>query len=440
MQTIAVLGMGRIGLPTAATFANAGLDVICVDIDAKKVSAIQDGYSGVKEKGLGDMLRAAISAGRLRIDTEEANAVQESDAVIICVPTPLRNGKLDSRYLSSALDMTAEGMHRGLLIIIQSTLPPRTTEDFVKPRFERNHFVVDEDFFLAYVPERLALGNALKEYACNPRIIGGVSPKSTRMAAELYRRISREIFETDSTTAELIKLAENTFRDLNIAYANLLALISEKLHVDVAEVVRLANTHPRVNIHKPGPGVGGPCLTKDPYLLLESVKDRLNVDLIDDARKMNEYMPHHVVRIVRKALRQADKRPDISQIVVLGTAYKGDVDDVRESPAKIIITELLELGCKVTAYDPYTSESFGAKYADNLYRATKDADLILIVTDHSEFKSVNLRKIGKLMRPHPILVDSRRIVSADEAVEAGLEYYGIGVGESVSGSHYRKGR
>ena len=197
----------------------------------------------------------------------------------------------------------------------------------------------DTDFYLAYVPERIAPGKALQEFVEIPRLIGGIGPQSTRIAAELFRTVCKKIVETDATSAEIAKLAENTYRDVNIAFANQLALICEHCGADVTEVIKLANTHPRVNIHMPGPGAGGPCLPKDPYLLLDSSLLR-NYNIITISRRMNDNMPKYIVKSIVQALKRTGKNVETSKVAILGTAYKGNVDDARQSPAEPIINRL----------------------------------------------------------------------------------------------------
>jgi len=324
-----------------------------------------------------------------------------------------------------------------MLVIISSTVPPGTLLGKVKPKLESlSGLSVETEFYLAYAPERIAPGKALKEFVESPRLVGGIGPNSTKIASELFKTVCKTVIETDAVTAEVAKLAENTFRDVNIAFANQLALICEHYGVDVTEVIKLANTHPRVNIHMPGPGVGGPCLTKDPYLLINKIKPT-DYDIIRTARKINDSMPKHVIELTLQALKNVRKEVKNSKIAILGTAYKGDVDDSRNSPSKQIIYELIRLGAKVVVYDPYCKESFGAKKASSLYEGVKDADCILILTDHTEFKNLHLKEIKALMNEKPVIVDGRRIVNPYEAKGLGFIYYGIGFTNCVTEDCYK---
>jgi len=424
---ISIIGLGRVGLPTAVIFASKGYKVVGVDVDIDKVRAVNNGKCYIREPGLDVLLREAVSKGFLKATTNTLEAINESEAVIITVPTPVRDGVIDLSYLRGALEAVQEGLRRGLLVVVESTVPPGTTVGFVKPFLEGSGFRVEEDFYLAHVPERIAPGRAVEELLSMPRVVGGVGPRSTEKAIELYSRVNPRLLPTDATTAEFIKLAENAYRDLNIAFANLLALIAERLGIDVYEAIRLANTHKRVNIHMPGAGVGGPCLTKDPYMLASIISDFWGSELIRVARKINEYMPIHTVGIVEKALRDAELDVEGARITVLGAAYKGGVDDIRESPSKYVVRELLARGSKVIVYDPYTNESFGAERASSLEDAVNGSDALVIVTDHPEFKNLDLDIIGRFMR-HRIVVDGRRVIELHQAVKHGFRYYGVGYG------------
>lgn len=430
VERIAVLGLGYVGLPAAVVFASKGFEVIGVDIHAAKVRAINEGKCYIREPGLDALLKRVVSSGYFRATIDGVSAVRRADAVIIAVPTPVRRGGVDLSYLEKALETVRQGLHKDTLVVVESTVPPGTTVGFVRLFLEESGLHVEEDFYLAHVPERIAPGRAVEELLSVPRVVGGVGPRSTEKAVELYSRVNPNLFPTDATTAEFVKVAENTFRDLNIAFANLLALIAERSGVDVYEAIRLANTHPRVSIHRPGSGVGGPCLTKDPYMLAGAGRDVFGVDLILLARRINDYMPRHTVELVRRALEENGVRIEGARIAVLGAAYKGGVDDTRESPARVVVEEIMDMGAEVVVYDPYTGESFGALRAGSLEEAVAGSDAVVIVTDHPEFRRLNLDAIGGLMR-HRIIVDGRSVVEPREAARRGFRYYGIGFGKVI---------
>jgi len=428
-EKLTVIGLGYVGLPTAVVFASKGFSVVGVDVDVKKVEAVNSGRCYLREPGLDSFLREVVSKGLLRATMDAVKAVRESDAVVIAVPTPVGGGVADLSYLRSALESVREGLRKGLLVVIESTIPPSTTVGFAKPLLEESGLKVEEDFFLAHVPERIAPGRAIEELLSAPRVVGGVGPRSTERAVELYSRVNPRLLPTDATTAEFVKLVENTYRDLNIAFANLLALIAEQIGVDVYEAIRLANTHPRVNVHMPGAGVGGPCLTKDPYMLASLARDFWGSELILLARRLNDYMPLHVVELVERALAEEGVQLRGARVAVLGAAYKGGVDDTRESPSRRIAQELLGRGASVVVYDPYTSESFSAERAVSLEDAVRGADAVVIVTDHPEFKGLDLERLGRLVKRR-VIVDGRRVVEPHRAAERGFKYYGVGFGRA----------
>jgi len=304
---LAVVGSGYVGLPTAALFADAGFQVVAIDVKPDLVNAVNDGNCPLKEPGLNELVARNVHARRLKA-TLSYDAVAQSDAVIISVQTPLnKNRKPNLSYLMKALKNIGKNLKKNMIIVVSSTVPPSTMNEMVKPALEAlTGMKAEVDFYLAYVPERIAPGNALKEFVESPRLVGGIGPNSTKIAAELFRTVCKTVIETDASTAEVAKLAENTFRDINIAYANQLAIICEKLNVDVMEVIKLANTHPRVNIHLPGPGVGGPCLPKDPYFLIYKSKPP-RPNLIATSRKINDYMPSHIIETILTALEKQAK-------------------------------------------------------------------------------------------------------------------------------------
>jgi len=427
---VAVFGLGRIGLPIATTIAEAGFQVIGVDLNSKIVKAVSKGRVDTTELGLSNLIKQVTKKGLLKATSNGEVPVKESSIIVICVPTPIREDKTPNlSYIEDACETIAHTLNKGKLIIIESTLPPKTTKTFIPPTLKRgSELRCGLDFWLAYCPERLTPGKVLKEFVEDDKIIGGYNTESAEIAAEFFKTfIKGDILTTDATTAEVSKLSENTFRDVNIAFANELALLCEYLGVDVMDVIKLANTHPRVNIHMLGCGVGGPCLPKDPYLLLHSDKG-FDSYVIKKARIMNDEMPKHIVDLVLKGLRDLGKRVLNSKITILGTAYKGNVDDPRLSPSKPIIEKLLDLGAKVVTYDPYCSESFKAEKTRSFVEAVTDSDCIIVATDHTEFKDIDFSKLKKSMNDNPIIVDGRRIVDPVKAKKTGFKYYGVGYG------------
>jgi len=427
---ISVLGSGYVGLPTAALFAAAGFNVTAIDMKSKIVKNVNSGVSPINEPGLQELVSHNVQSGKLTAALNSDTTLNQEDVIVICVQTPIdKNKKPNLSFLLNALENVGKNLKKQMLVAVCSTVPPRTMQEKVKPLLESlSGLKADVDFYLAYVPERIAPGKALKEFVESPRLVGGVGSNSTKIAAELFRTVCKKIIETDATTAEIAKTAENTYRDVNIAFANQLAIICEQHGADITKVIELANTHPRVNIHTSGPGVGGPCLTKDPYLLTHQSKPA-DYDIIKTARKINDNMPKHIVKLTLQALKNTGKDVKSSKIAILGTAYKANVDDSRFSPSESIIQKLKTLGAETIAYDPHCTSTFGAKKATSLHESVKDADCLIIATDHNEFKNLNLTEIKQSMRSKPTIVDGKRIINPNEAEKHGFTYYGVGYGK-----------
>ena len=418
---LVTLGSGYVGLPTAALFANVGFNVTAVDMKSNIVKNVNDGVSPISEPGLQELVSHNVQSGKLKATLYSDTTLNQEDVILICVQTPIRkNKKPNLSFLMNALEKVGKNLKKQMLVVVCSTVPPGTMQKKIKTLLESlSDLKADTDFYLTYVPERIAPGTALREFVESPRLVGGIGPNSTKIATELFQTVCKKIIETDSRTAEIAKTAENTFRDVNIAFANQLALICEEHGVDVIKVIELANTHPRVNIHASGPGVGGQCLTKDPYLLIHQSKPT-DCDIIKTARKINDNMSKHIVKLTQQALKNTGKDVKNSKIAILGTAYKANVDDSRLSPSQPIIQNLIALDAELIAYDPDCTISFGAKKATSLCESIKDADCLIIVTDHTEFKNLNLVEIKTLMNYKPVIIDGKRIIKPSEAEKHGF--------------------
>jgi len=416
---IAVIGLGYIGLPTAIMFANAGFKVIGYEIKEDVVKKVNSGNSHIVEPEIEDMLRRAIENGNLRA-TSDKKEIAGKDVYIICVQTPLKEDKTpDLSYLENAVKTTAESIKKGSLVIIESTVPPMTTIRMAKLIEDITGFKAGEDFYMVHAPERVMPGRIFKELVYNSRILGGINEESAELAELLYRSfVKGQIFKTNSTTSEMVKLMENTFRDVNIALANEFAFLAHQYGIDVFEAIELANTHPRVKIHMPGIGVGGHCLPKDPYLLLSSAKE--DFGLIRKAREINEDMPLFAKDLLMDALKTINLPVEEAIVVVLGLAYKGDSDDIRNSPALKFIEEIKDTVMEVRTYDPYVRGTH-----ESLEDALKGADAVVIATDHSEFRTLDWQALGRLMR-NKILIDGRHVVKNPPK---GFVFKGIGRGE-----------
>lgn len=388
-QKICVLGLGYIGLPTASTFATHGIKVVGVDINPHVIETLQNGNIHIHEPGLRSVVQSALTSGNLTVSSQP----EEADAFLIAVPTPFyedqrgeyqgREYKLaDMRAVISATEAIVPHLRKGNLVVLESTSPPRTTVDLVQPILERSGLRAGLDFYLCYSPERVLPGQILRELIENARVVGGITPESAEAGCTLYATfVKGEILATDATTAEMVKLMENTTRDVNIAIANEFARLAEKFGVDVWEAISLANRHPRINILSPGPGVGGHCISVDPWFFVETAPEL--TPLIYNARRVNDGQPHFVLDKVKKALGSLNGK----RIAALGLAYKPDVDDLRESPATEVVHLLQQDGAQVQVWEPFKPEAKmpGIHMAASLESAIQDADLILLLVKHTEF-------------------------------------------------------
>lgn len=378
-EKITVVGMGYMGLPTALLFANRGFDVEGFDIIESKVKLLNEGKCPFDEVGLPELLGKAINKNRFKA----TNQISPSDIFIIAVPTPHIDGRCDLSYVIKAAESIATVAKDGDIVIVESTIKPRTCSDYVVPIFHKMNLNVH----VAHCPERAIPGETLKELIANDRIIGTSNAAVGTKIKELYSTfVNGEIFITDTTTAEAVKLMENTFRDVNIALANEFSILADELGFDVWEAIKLANRHPRVNILSPGPGVGGHCIAIDPWFLTEDTQE---ARLIPLARRINDGMPE---RVVERLISKLDNSLKSQNIAVLGIAYKKNVDDARETPAEHIYQHLIGKGFAVKAHDPFVAE-WQYPIEKNLEKLLAWADAAILVTDHDEYKNLQLDKI-----------------------------------------------
>jgi UDP-N-acetyl-D-mannosaminuronic acid dehydrogenase len=422
-EQVCILGMGYIGLPMASTLATHGVNVVGVDIKTQVLEGLKQKKLHIQEPGLQELVQSALESGNLHLNERPV----ASDAFIIAVPTPVAEDKTaDLSHVVDAARSLAGVVQPGNLVVLESTSPPRTTVDLVAPILAESGHQPGEDFFLAYIPERVLPGNILIELIENARVIGGINDQSAARGKELYQIfVTGELLLTDATTAEMVKLMENTYRDVNIATANEFSRIAEDLHIDIWEAIRLANHHPRVQILRPGPGAGGHCVSVDPWFLAEVSPG--NSALIRTARHINDTQPEHTTSIVETALGTLKGR----KVAALGLAYKADVDDLRESPAVEVVERLLKKGAEVRTYDPYLPHytPAGAQACTSLEQATEDAEALVLLVDHMEWRSLDPTMLSSIM-PGRIAVDTRGIWLKTQWETAGFELHQLGVGQS----------
>ena len=397
---ICIVGQGYIGLPTAALFAKNGCEVLGVDVNEEIVNKLNQGIAHIEEPGITEAIKNAVEKGHYHASLKP----EEANTFIITVPTPYVKDDLscDLSYVISACNSILPVLNKGNVVIIESTIAPMSTDEVIKPIFENEGYVIGEDLFLAHCPERVLPGQIMEELVNNNRIVGGITPECTRKAADVYRTfVKGEIIETEAKTAELSKCMENTFRDVNIALANELAKICAEIGVNALDVIEMANKHPRVNLHSPGPGVGGHCLAIDPYFIYAKAPETAKI--IKLARDTNNSMPGFVIENTGKILSKID--PDAHKISVFGVSYKGNTDDARESPAFEIIAGLKSAGYEIDIHDPHFDNP---DYKD-FDEATKDSSLILILTDHNQFKDLDYETMNKNMKTK-IIFDTKNII------------------------------
>jgi nucleotide sugar dehydrogenase len=432
--TICVVGLGRIGLPTAAVFAKAGAKVIGVDIDQKVVDTLNSGKCRfVDEPGLDTLLEETVRAGKLHGTTEIKSAVSDSDALIICVPTPVDETKVpDYSSIIKVCKNIGTSLRKDTLVIIESTVGPGTVESLLSPILEKaSGLKLGVDFEVASCPERADPGRILANLLKVPRVVGGQSQKATKTVSQLYKSaLGVKVVEvSDPKTANAVKLTENLFRDVNIALANEFAILYEKLGIDTIEVIKACSTKYNFMPHYPGAGVGGPCLPSNPYyLMIEGIKVGNIPFMVRLAREINDRMPDHVVTLVTEALNDVHKTVRESKIAILGVAYKPDIHDIQLTPIQRVFKSLQALGAKVTIYDPMFKGEvvFGERIPQNAYDVIEDADCIIFGTAHSELKKLKLTEIAELCDMPAALVDTQNLFDPKKVREAGFAFRGVG--------------
>ncbi|WML58597.1 nucleotide sugar dehydrogenase [Neobacillus sp. PS2-9] len=410
---LCTVGLGYIGLPTSIMFAKHDVNVVGVEIRPQVVELLNSGTIHIEEPGLQEALNEVLEKGTFRATLSP----EKADAFIIAVPTPNNDDlykSCDLSYVLSAVNSVIPYLEKGNVLIVESTIAPRSMDDYVKPLVEKAGFVVGKDIFLVHCPERVLPGQILHELIYNNRIVGGITPECTEAGAMVYSTfVKGEIIKTTAKTAEMSKLMENTFRDVNIALANELTKVCNELEINALDVIEMANKHPRVNLHYPGPGVGGHCLAVDPYFIVAKAPEQAKI--INLSRSVNTSMPEYVVNNVNTLMENVDGKV----ITVFGLTYKGNVDDIRESPAMEIYEELLAQGkYEVRAFDPHVEKEF---VIEDMEAAVNSSDLIVILTDHNEFKALDFNQLAKMNNKR--IFDTRNIV---KNLPEDIEYINFG--------------
>jgi UDP-N-acetyl-D-glucosamine dehydrogenase len=407
---VGIIGLGYVGLPLAVEFSRGGFNTIGFEVDQPRIDTINAGRSYIPDVPT-EMVRSLVERGKLSA-TSDFSKLRETDAVIICVPTPLRKTKEpDISYILAAAGQVQAHLHSPQLVILESTTYPGTTEEVLLPMLEETGQKLDRDFYLAFSPERVDPGNGQFHTRNIPKVVGGVSSMSTEVTSALYQTIVERVHKVSGArVAESAKLLENTFRSVNIALVNEMAQLCYHLGIDSWEVIQAAATKPfGFMAFYPGPGIGGHCIPLDPHYL--SWKARLHgfeARFISLAEEVNSHMPQHVVQLVQDGLNERSKALKGSRVLILGVAYKRDINDVRESPALAIVEELLRKGAEVSYHDPFvpqmTLDGKGTLASEALTdESLSDCDCAVIVTDHSGFD------YSRVVRLAPFVVDTRNV-------------------------------
>ncbi|MEM3396204.1 MAG: nucleotide sugar dehydrogenase [Thermoplasmata archaeon] len=425
-MSIAVVGLGYVGLPLACKFADNGEYVFGIDVNEEKVNTINKGILpfGEDEPGLIELFERVIKSGRLKA-TDDFSVCREVDAIFICTQTPIDEITKEPIYdaLKNAVLNVGKNIKPGILVVVESTVAPYTMEKMVKPILEEaSGLKVGKDLQLVHCPERIAPGVTLLHIETMHRVVGGNTKEGIERAIQYYRKIVKgDLDPTDWLTAEVVKTVENAERDLKIAFANEIAMACEAIGIDYSQVRKFVNKAPLRDLVFPGPGVGGHCIPKDPYLFIYALKGKFKPKLLLTARKVNEKMPEHVVELVKKALKKNKIQMKDAIVTILGYAYKENTDDTRNTPAEEV-RKLLEKKVKeVRVHDPHVNTKFVEK---DLIKCIQDADCLVLVTAHNEYKELSPEILTQHLR-HKIIVDTRNFLPEME----GFTQICLGVGK-----------
>ncbi len=429
INSVSVVGLGYVGLPTAALLTRAGYKVRGIDVNQDIIDCLNRGECPLGEKEVAEIVVEALHSGNFEASLTPTTA----DAFVICVPTPVRGDKSpDLSMVRAAIRATAPVVQRGALVILESTSPIGTTRNVIAAELAAAGLDPEKDVDVCYCPERVFPGATVREILNNDRVVGGLTQGAAERAKLFYESFCNGVpVTTTAENAEYSKLMENTFRDVNIALANVFARIAEGAGVDVQEVIMLANRHPRVNVHTPGPGVGGHCIPVDPWFLIDAAPAASR--LLLDSRNINDGQAEWLLNRA-----EASKLPRGGKVAILGAAYRGDLDDARESPTENLLSALEERGYKWSLHDPFVTKinlHGGAEVSvhSELSVVLRDADAAFIMTDHSAYRALSVEAF-EVMKER-LIIDGRRMLHKNSFLEAGFTVIGTGAptSESIEG-------
>ena len=426
---LGVIGLGYVGLPLACLFAEAGFNVVGVDIQPDRVAQINRGHSPFNgiEPGLPELLAAVVTSNRFRATTNY-ETLKDCDIIFINVETPVDEYHVP-RYeaLRNVLTRLGLVLTEGTLVIVESTIAPGTMAEIVQPLLETSSRKrASEGFFLGHCPERVMTGKLLKNLRTVSRVVGGLTPETAETMITLYRHVVQaDLDPSDCVIAELVKTAENAYRDVNIAFANEVALICEAVGGDVQQVRTLLNKSPGRNMLLPGAGVGGHCIPKDPWLLAYRAQDKVPIKLIPAARSVNEYMPGHMAGLWQSGLTQTGQAVEGCRVLVLGYAYLENADDTRDSPSKKLVGHLDAMGVETIIHDPWVKG-----YEGDPLELARGCDGVILMVKHQQYFDLDLEALAGVLKI-PVLVDGRHVFAREQAENAGLIYRGLGQGQET---------
>ena len=426
MANVTVIGLGYVGLPSAALIANAGHYVHGVDLNETLITELQKGICGLEEIEVREVVGKALFTGQLSVSSKPTS----SEVFIICVPTPITESKTpELSMVKAAMRSIAPYVKKGNLVILESTSPIHTTENIIGGVLREFGLDPYSDVDVCYCPERVFPGDTVREILENDRVIGGLTPQAAERAGDFYRTFCKgEPSMTTASSAEFSKLMENTYRDVNIALANVFSHIAEDANIDVMDVIKMANKHPRVNVHTPGPGVGGHCIPVDPWFLIDGFPGA--TELLLNSRNINDSQAAHFLKKAEMAGLKSG-----AKVAILGAAYRGDIDDARDTPAELLIKALGHAGYSYKTHDPHVVQmhthcGYPAELTSELALALKGADAAFIITDHTAYKSLTPKDFSGMNTP--LLIDTRRMIDVPAFNQSGFTVISVGVGIRVN--------